>query len=54
VVLGVLLVLSADLLSWPWAIIVAAVVTVGTLLGLLWISRMPELVPQATLSKPAE
>jgi len=54
VVLGVLLVLSADLLSWPWAIIIAAVVTVGTLLGLLWISRMPEMVPQATLSKPAE
>lgn len=54
VVLGVLLVLSADLLSWPWAIIVAAVVTVGTLLGLLWISRMPEGVPRSPLAKPVE
>jgi len=53
-VLGALLMLSADLLSGPWAIIVGAVVTLGTLLGLLWISRMPEVLPQTSLSKPAE
>lgn len=54
VVLGVLLLFSTDLLSAPWAPIIAAVVTVATLLGLLWIARMPLASAPATLSKPGE
>jgi hypothetical protein len=53
-VLGVLLVLSTDLLFGPWATIVGAVVTVASLLGLLWIARMPLVTAQASLSEPAE
>ncbi|MEX1132539.1 MAG: sterol desaturase family protein [Flavobacteriales bacterium] len=53
-VLGALLVLSPDLLSGPWAIIVASIITVGSLLGLMWIARMPEMAPHTSLSKPTE
>jgi hypothetical protein len=54
VVLGTLLVLSTDLLSTLWAPIIAAVVTLATLLGLLWLARMPVAQASTSLSKHGE
>lgn len=54
VVLGLLLMLSTDLLSALWAPIIAAVVTVASLLGLLWVARPSVADPRASLSKPGE
>ncbi len=52
--LGALLLLSADLLSPRWAPVIAAVVTVATLLGLFWIARVPYAATSASLSKPGD